>query len=308
MPSNWKSDAPRCEARAFKDCAHLVGTRAQAFLTPTPDVCTVRFFSCVRMYVCTGACLVVVYRMKARKAEGARALAMVRRQVLERKRSWRGQKKGVPLQQYSREAADTAMSRRQSLDAESTIDAVVSPVKAFSRGTKEPVADGRDGDDLCPSANVLLRAVEGVLSAKYPAVTEAAPGEEDGGGEEDRSRYIEALDRLQEARDLLRTALNSATEQDGVGRGKSVAEGESPALVTGRGDAIGRRGKSVASKNASKWEFHCSSRGCTRVVDETGDDVTASGEEQPEIDEDVERFAEELRGACNGGGGSCGDR
>lgn len=267
------------------------------------------------MYVCTGPRLVVVHRLKARKTEGARALAMIRRQVLERKRSWRGQKKDLPLQEHSREAADTAMSRRPSPDAESPIDDAVSPVKALSWGTKEPIAEGPgygssggDGDDLCPSASVLLRAVEGVLSAKYPAVTEAAPGEEDSGGEEDRSRYIEALDRLQEARDLLRTALNSASEQDGVGRGVSAAEGDSLALVTGRGDATARRGKKVAWKNASQWEFHCSSRGCARVVDATDDDVTVSGEEQLETDEEMERFAEELRGACNGGGGSCGDR
>lgn len=270
--------------------------------------------------------LVVVYRLKARKAEGARALAMIRRQVLERKRSSRAdrviraqrQKKDLIIQQHSREAAATAMSRRSSPDAESPTDVVVSqqdsPVKTLGRGTKEAAAEGPGyvssgsyGDDLCPSASVLLRAVEGVLSAEYPAVTEAAPGEEDG-GEEDRSRYIEALDRLQGARDLLWTALNSATEQDSVGQGESPADGDSPALVTGRGDATARRAEKVASKNASQWEFHCSSRGCARVVDATDDDVMVDGGEQPETDEEVEGVAAELGGACNGDRRSCGDR
>ena len=256
-------------------------------------------------------------RWEARKDEGARALAMIRRQVVARGQQSRQQRRCISSADV---VTAPAVAGSSSLSEESPA------VETARRTTRAAVTTrAADAQALCPAAVVITRAVEAVLSGRTatfgrapaageanaalvegePAVVvggekkEAFEAEGGEGSQAERERYREILEGLSRAKGALHRALETTTEYPCAPTAPAAvddttaADGSSTAQTGGDGGGVcqatagsvteERETSAILSPQegnlppVSLWRFRCSSGG-TAAGEGKDVDVQQGGE------------------------------
>lgn len=162
--------------------------------------------------------VLVVTRWEARKNEGIRALAMIRRQVIARSQLKGGRRLDGQHDQHRCPAVPGTGRGRDNptTEASAITVSVPSPDKAGSLAISSV-----DADALGPPAAILLRAVEAVLTGSQTSFAIGGRGagggelDESEGGDAEREGFREILERLGRAHGVLQTALGSLEQRSG---------------------------------------------------------------------------------------------
>eukprot|EP00903_Cladosiphon_okamuranus_P015598 g14403.t1 len=244
-------------------------------------------------------------RWEARKNEGARALAMIRRQVVSRGRRSRQQQKS---------GSSGSISLRRVLNR---VEPATTAAAAVKEGGEETLTGGTtgaptreaataraaDAETLCPAAVIVARAVEAVLSGSTSAFggdgesatacraakpapeglgVDCAPGEKaddtfvDGGegSKEERDRYRKILEGLGKAHVALGEAIESAADSScacaATGDDTTAANTKEHEMAS----ALPVDAKELPP--VSQWHFRCSWGGAV----ETDGDKQEENEEE----------------------------
>lgn len=207
-------------------------------------------------------------RWEARKNEGARALAMIRRQVVSRGRRSRQQQKAGSSGSISGGAVTGMVGQ-----------ATAAAAAAREGGREETPAGGTAGlPGLCPAAVIIARAVEAVLSGSTSAfggdggsatASEAVTPPPEGlrtagvGGEKSDDVVADGGEASQEERDRYREILEGLSRAHAaLGKAVETAAESSCTPATGVDDAAAAL--PVDAKvfpPVSNWQFQCSSGG-----------------------------------------------